>query len=365
MKKFIDDFSIREFSQNIFRETFRLYNKVYSRKIELSNDVLGRIFERVHAKALKFYDRKTWGSLRTDDEKFWFSENPDEKSDYPLVPVLINYVKALLTDRFPEIAYPEEPKKAAVEIFILVFIYSYFNAVKKPENKLTLIPSELISSAIDPIVDHLVVNKDKHSFNSLSIDLIIDILKLNNILNQAHNLKGLYNQPAINRIWKEKDDDSVIVGVIMLDGDNFKMVNDNCGHDVGDEVLEIYRDSILKAIELTIKQITRAFPARWGGEEFCVFVFESNEDEITGLSKKIRSELKSHPKWEDLKGRKYDEKKKKVDFPRTFSQGVALGRKSDFGYANALVKIAETQMYKAKDEPNKNSIYYSDRKISD
>jgi len=364
MTKLINASLIREESLNVFRNAFRWYNDIYSRKIELSDDDLNRIFERIHTKALKVYDRKTWDSMKTNGNKFWYSEEPDKESAFPLVPVLVNYGNAILKDRFPELVYPDEPYKATVEI-LMFFIYAYVRAMKSTENVTTLLSPELIPSAINPIIDHLVVHeKNMRNLNSLSVNLIIDILRLNNSLNQANKLEGLYNQLALNKIWGGKSDDT-IVGVIMLDGDKFKLVNDNCGHGVGDEVLEIYRDSILGAIELSIRPKIKAFPARWGGEEFCVCVFDSNEKEIINLSKRIKSELNSHAKWEELKKREYEKQKEQVDFPRTFSQGIALGKKSDFTYLSTLVEIADKQMYLAKNEGNRNCIYYNNNIVLD
>jgi diguanylate cyclase (GGDEF)-like protein len=103
-----------------------------------------------------------------------------------------------------------------------------------------------------------------------------------------------------------------------------------------------------------------AFPARWGGEEFCVLIFDVSEDEIISLSKKIKSELASHKKWKILK-ENYGEK---LDFPRTFSQGIAFGMKSTFPYLNAIVEIADKQTYKAK-ENGRNCIYFNYNGILD
>jgi len=358
MKKPIDALPIKESSRNIFYIAFRLYNEIYSRKKELSVDDLDRIFERIHDRALEVYNQKLWNYLKIGDEKIVYSEKPDKKSAFPLIAVLINYGNAILKDRFPEIAYPDEPEKAVVE-FILFFIYSYVKSMKSTEKLIKLLVPELIPPAIDPIVGHLVDHEeDIPDFDTLNVNLVIDILGLNNSLNQAHNLTGLYNVHALNIIWGKRTKD-VQIGVIMLDADHFKSVNDNCGHDVGNKVLEIYRDSILNAVDLAIKPKTRAFPARWGGEEFCILVFDSSEDEIISLSKKINSELKSHKKWKELK----ENYKEKLDFPRTFSQGIALGMKSTFPYLNAIVEIADTQMYLAK-KNGRNCIYYNDNRVA-
>jgi diguanylate cyclase (GGDEF)-like protein len=347
----------KEGSRDIFCMAFRLYNEIYSRKKEFSIDDLGRIFERIHGTALEVYDHKIWDYLRIGDEKIVYSEKPDKGSAFPLVAVLITYGNAILKDRFPEIAYPDEPEKAAAE-FILFFIYSYVKSMKSTENLTTLLVPELIPSAIDPVVGRLADHEEgMPAFDTLNVNLIMDILGLNNRLNQAHSLTGLYNVQALNIIWGKRTTD-VQVGVIMLDGDHFKLVNDKCSHDTGNEVLEIYRDSILSAIDLSVKLKPNAFPARWGGEEFCVLVFDATEDEIISLSKKINSELELPDKWKKIK-EKYGEK---LDFPRTFSQGIAFGMKSAFPYLNAVEKIADAQMYLAKDN-GRNCIYYGGNKV--
>jgi diguanylate cyclase (GGDEF)-like protein len=337
-----------------------MYNEIYSREIKLSNDELNRIFERIHTIAQEIYDPEIWDSLVTDDDKFWYTDKPNKEADFPVVPVLVNYGNAIFQDSFPEIAYTDNSGKATIEIFFLFFIYMYVKSMKSMQSITTYLPPELLKDSIEIVIDHLVILKKKHlNFSSLSVDLLIDILRLNNDLNQEKRLPGLYNKPAIYKIWDKKSDETV-VGVIMLDGDKFKLVNDNCGHGVGDEVLEIYRDSILSAINLSSKLKTRAFPARWGGEEFCVCIFDSNEEEVISLSKKIKSELHIHEKWEELKKRKQI---KKVRFPRTFSQGVALGKKSDFPYFNAILGEADKQMYKAKKRGHRDCIFYCDRKV--
>lgn len=56
------------------------------------------------------------------------------------------------------------------------------------------------------------------------------------------------------------------LSVAMIDLDRFKAVNDTYGHDTGDEVLRI----IARVLSNSLRG--RDFIARWGGEEFCVFM---------------------------------------------------------------------------------------------
>lgn len=72
------------------------------------------------------------------------------------------------------------------------------------------------------------------------------------------------------------------VGLMLLDLDHFKQVNDTHGHDVGDEVL--------KAVAKTLKDMTRYHDvvARLGGEEFAVVAPNMDPDLLLKLAERIR-----------------------------------------------------------------------------
>ena len=71
-------------------------------------------------------------------------------------------------------------------------------------------------------------------------------------------------------------------GIIMVDIDHFKKINDSYGHDTGDRVL----------IRLSRKfeQATRNsdFISRWGGEEFLICCTTINEDDLLPIAENIR-----------------------------------------------------------------------------
>lgn len=54
--------------------------------------------------------------------------------------------------------------------------------------------------------------------------------------------------------------------VIFIDLDRFKLINDNCGHSIGDELL------IQVAVRLKGACLSEHILARMGGDEFAVFV---------------------------------------------------------------------------------------------
>ena len=74
-------------------------------------------------------------------------------------------------------------------------------------------------------------------------------------------------------------------GVIMLDIDNFKHINDTLGHDYGDYVL--------KSISSLIKKNIRGSDtfARWGGEEFVILAPMNNLKQSIDLAEKIRKKI--------------------------------------------------------------------------
>lgn len=79
---------------------------------------------------------------------------------------------------------------------------------------------------------------------------------------------------------------------ILLDVDDFKLINDHYGHYVGDKVL-VQIAEILKA-ELKENEIA----ARWGGEEFAIYLPDDNERYAKQVAETIRKKIneKTKPK---------------------------------------------------------------------
>ena len=90
-----------------------------------------------------------------------------------------------------------------------------------------------------------------------------------------------------NRNLLEKND--LVYGVIMMDIDHFKRVNDLYGHDAGDMVLkgvaQIMQDSV-RADDILI---------RWGGEEFLIVLKNIPVKKMFEIAKKIRKTIETHP----------------------------------------------------------------------
>ena len=100
------------------------------------------------------------------------------------------------------------------------------------------------------------------------------------------SLTGLSNRTHMNQIlYKEFarfERHSQRFGIIMLDIDHFKNINDNFGHDIGDTVLK----KLAQIFENAIR--TSDFVARWGGEEFLICCTTIEEGDLLPIAETIR-----------------------------------------------------------------------------
>ncbi len=81
------------------------------------------------------------------------------------------------------------------------------------------------------------------------------------------------------------DDSAWDVAFLMIDLDNFKPVNDTCGHEAGDKLLLQVRDVLLGACRQTDTVI------RWGGDEFMVIGRYAEREQGEELAERIRSRM--------------------------------------------------------------------------
>ncbi|NMA98980.1 MAG: GGDEF domain-containing protein [Phyllobacteriaceae bacterium] len=153
-------------------------------------------------------------------------------------------------------------------------------------------------------------------------------------LAQTDMLTGLPNRRAITDrardILRTADRRNEPVGVIMLDIDHFKRINDNFGHDMGDMVLQL--------VARTLPPILRANDVfgRYGGEEFLAIVPNATDQNVVAIAEKLRQAL------EKIETGK--------DFKVTGSFGLGIrDAGSQMSWEN-LVSIADRQLYRAKSD---------------
>jgi diguanylate cyclase (GGDEF)-like protein/PAS domain S-box-containing protein len=80
-------------------------------------------------------------------------------------------------------------------------------------------------------------------------------------------------------------------GLILMDLDDFKLINDQYGHDIGDEVLR----ALGKILASQLRN-SSDMAARLGGEEFAVLCFgDINEQTLHDVAERIRNQIVSEP----------------------------------------------------------------------
>ena len=88
-------------------------------------------------------------------------------------------------------------------------------------------------------------------------------------------LTGIGNRRAFEestqRFWKKAPGDTT-VSIILIDIDNFKLFNDRQGHSAGDVCLKTIATRIAEQVRVTDPSIDGYLAARFGGEEFIVFL---------------------------------------------------------------------------------------------
>jgi len=117
------------------------------------------------------------------------------------------------------------------------------------------------------------------------------------------------------------------LSVAFVDLDNFKSINDNFGHDAGDQALISATTSLRGALR------TGDMLVRWGGEEFILILPSTYYDEAVKVLERVR---------EQGLGKRPDGK------PMTASIGLAERTRDSLDDWRRLIEIADQRMYAAK-----------------
>lgn len=156
------------------------------------------------------------------------------------------------------------------------------------------------------------------------------------LLNELHHdyLTEIYNRRGIlrelERMLRYASRYQTLLSVILIDIDNFKKLNDQFGHDVGDDVLKYFANML----RLNIRESD--FVGRYGGEEFLMLVPGLPGDACMGLAEKLR---KLTEEYVYINGTNI-----------TASFGVTQYQKGDT--LKTLLKRVDVAMYQAKEDKN-------------
>ncbi|EQG22489.1 diguanylate cyclase domain protein [Clostridioides difficile DA00065] len=150
--------------------------------------------------------------------------------------------------------------------------------------------------------------------------------------NLHDGLTNVYNRKSFDIMYEkyiEKDDNFALV---MIDIDNFKLINDNYGHKFGDVVIK----GITNTICVMLEQDDKVF--RYGGEEFSVLIRNKSGEEVVDIIDNIRVAI-ANKKWSE-------------DVTVTISAGVA-----HISGSKNVLEEADKNLYKAK-QLGRNKVVY-------
>jgi diguanylate cyclase (GGDEF)-like protein len=154
-------------------------------------------------------------------------------------------------------------------------------------------------------------------------------------LSDRDSLTGLLNRRAFEAKARAHQGGGVHA-LILIDLDHFKQINDTFGHSVGDEVLKHTAGLIEQRLRLNgWGQETASAAARWGGEEFIVFLPECPEADAGRIAEDIRRDLQDT---------------KLQDCPKTLSVtgSIGISRWADGQTLAQAINNADEAMYSAK-----------------
>ncbi|MFQ5648806.1 MAG: diguanylate cyclase [bacterium] len=178
-------------------------------------------------------------------------------------------------------------------------------------------------------------------------DKVLELQKTKEELRQlaiTDGLTGLYNyryfreqlQQEINRALRHE----LNLSLIMIDIDHFKHYNDTNGHPAGDLLLR----EMGKLLKDNIRSIDVA--SRYGGEEFCLVLNETNKNAARIVAEKIRKLVEEHT---------FEFEEKQPTGRITISTGVATFPEDGKEF-EVLVTRADERLYLAK-QAGRNTIF--------
>ncbi len=154
---------------------------------------------------------------------------------------------------------------AIFTLALLPIIYSYISAVKRKRREYQQVHKLYLDHSERSVTDPLTKIGNR--------------LKLDNELQAAMSHYRNFNQPF---------------GLVMIDIDHFKTINDHYGHQIGDIVLQKFADI------LVTHSRSNDIVGRWGGEEFLIIYPNTNLEGAYHHAEKLRGVIE-HSEFEKVK----------------------------------------------------------------
>jgi diguanylate cyclase (GGDEF)-like protein len=145
------------------------------------------------------------------------------------------------------------------------------------------------------------------------------------------------------------------LALVILDIDDFKTYNDNFGHQAGDQLLK----QLGRLLSRTVRSIDVV--SRYGGEEFCVIMPESNTDECLKFMERLRKSIMNFPFKSEVESG--GEEFQKHEHNITVSLGGAI-YPQDAHTVDRLIYCADMGLLKAKNQAKNRSVMYEEQLVA-
>jgi len=171
-------------------------------------------------------------------------------------------------------------------------------------------------------------------------------------LSNTDVLTGLFNRryfhEALEKEWKRSGRNNSMIGVILLDVDYFKRINDTFGHPAGDAYLK----ELAHGLTSVFKRDTDIV-ARYGGEEFIVLLPDADAEQAVKLARE--AVLKIGSMKIDYQGH---------EIGATISAGVSVCV-PDFNFRpDSIIAWADKALYLSKQQ-GRNRVVYHEYRINE
>lgn len=191
---------------------------------------------------------------------------------------LLNHVTAngvqLCQNHCPLAAVMEDGKEREVEIFL-----HHADGHR--------LPVTVRASALRDDQGNIIGAVESFSNNASIMDARRKLLELRHVAT-TDALTGVGNRMhldgRLNAVIAEYQNNPSAAGILFMDVDNFKQVNDTYGHNTGDKALRMVANTIRYALRVTDTI------GRWGGDEFVAILYDLEENNaLQVVAEKVRT----------------------------------------------------------------------------
>ncbi|MEZ9541336.1 diguanylate cyclase [Vibrio sp. 10N.286.48.C11] len=185
-------------------------------------------------------------------------------------------------------------------------------------------------------VNRIASDNEKDEFDMvLTLSDLSNVKEMERLEHLAHHdaLTGLANRAQLYKVMDDVVTSSHYsnqhFAVIYLDLDGFKEVNDNYGHDAGDEILKEVSSRLLSQVR------AGDLVARLSGDEFVLIIKQTNKVLLAKLAERLL----------DLIGQEVNYKQRSLHVGASLGINLVDGSERDI---DVILKVADEAMYQAK-----------------